>query len=75
MKNFFIFLVMALLLNVAANAQEWISFGNRAEGSPPEVSVNRNDNQQVSFTVGLSGMYVESRNEAGSIYSIHKKTT
>jgi len=37
-------------------------------GSPPEVSVNRNDNQQVSFTVELSGMYVESRNEEGSVY-------
>jgi hypothetical protein len=33
------FAIMALLLGVAANAQEWVSFGNRAEGASPEVSV------------------------------------
>ncbi|MCL2511018.1 MAG: C25 family cysteine peptidase [Bacteroidales bacterium] len=60
--------IVACLLSTVANAQEWVSFGSRAEGSPPEISVQRNDNQQVSFTVGLSGMYVESRNEAGSVY-------
>jgi hypothetical protein len=29
-------LVAALLLSAATNAHEWISFGNRAEGTPPE---------------------------------------
>jgi len=62
------FVIVALLLGVAANAQEWVSFGSRAEGAPPEVSVSRSDNQQVSFTVGLSGMYVESKNETGGLY-------
>jgi len=60
--------IVVCLLSTAATAQEWISFGSRAEGSPPEISVQRNDNQQVSFTVGLSGMYVETRNEEGSVY-------
>jgi len=56
MTKRFIFLVAALLLSVAVNAQEWVGFGSRAEGSPPEITVNRSDNQTVSFTVGLSGM-------------------
>jgi len=64
----FIFVMMAFLLSVAANAQEWISFGSKAEGVPPEIAVSRSDNQQVSFTVILSGMYVESKNEGGSVH-------
>ncbi|MCL2291155.1 MAG: C25 family cysteine peptidase [Bacteroidetes bacterium] len=53
---------------MAINAQGWVSFGSRAEGTPPEISVNRSDNQQVSFTVNLSGMYVESKNETSGVY-------
>ena len=60
--------VVALLLSTAINAQEWISFGNRGEGTPPEINMQRNDNRQVSFTVGLSGMHVESKNEASGVY-------
>jgi len=60
--------VVALLLSTAINAQEWISFGGKAAGTPPEVSVSRSDNQQVSFTVGVSGMYVETKNEASGVY-------
>jgi len=32
-----IFTVVALLLSVATNAQEWISFGSKATGTPPET--------------------------------------
>ena len=53
------FVMMVLLLSTAVNAQEWIGFGTRAEGSPPEVSISRNDNQQVKFTVSLSGKLSE----------------
>jgi hypothetical protein len=59
---------MALLFSVAVSAQEWVGFGSRGEGSPPEINVQRNDNQQVSFTVSLSGMYVESKTGTGSVY-------
>ena len=62
------FVVMACLLSVAVNAQEWIGFGGRAEGSPLEINLQRNDNQTVSFTVSLSGMYVESRTEGSDAY-------
>jgi hypothetical protein len=31
------FSVMACLLGLAANAQEWNSFGSKSEGTPPEV--------------------------------------
>ena len=58
------FVMMAMLFSVAATAQEWIGFGSRAEGAPPEVSISRSDNQQVSFAVSLSGMYAESKDEA-----------
>jgi hypothetical protein len=30
------FTVMVLLLSTVINAQEWVGFGNRAEGTPPE---------------------------------------
>jgi hypothetical protein len=63
-----IFTVMAILLSVAVNAQEWISFGNRAAGAPPETSLQQNDNQQVLFTVSLSGMYAESKSETSGVY-------
>ena len=49
-------------------AQEWIGFGSKGEGTPPEISISRNDNQQVKFTVSLSGMYVEQRQEASGVY-------
>jgi len=61
-------LVMALLFSIAVYAQEWIGFGSKGEGTPPEVSISRNDNQQVKFTVSLSGMYVEQRQEESGVY-------
>jgi len=60
--------MMALLLSTAVTAQNWVSFGTRAEGAPPEITVLRSDNQQVKFTVSLSGMYVEQRQEASGVY-------
>ncbi|MCL2041811.1 MAG: hypothetical protein FWG84_07220 [Bacteroidales bacterium] len=68
MKKFVFFSVVAGLLSFAANAQEWISFGSKSIGSPPEVIIGQSDNQEVSFTVSLSGMYVESRSEASGSY-------
>jgi hypothetical protein len=50
------FLVVVCLLNTAVNAQQWVGFGSRAEGAPPEINVQQNDNQAVLFTVSLSGM-------------------
>ena len=35
MRKCVLFSAMALLFSTVANAQEWISFGSRAEGSPP----------------------------------------
>ena len=49
-----IFTVVALLLSVATNAQEWISFGSKAIGTPPEISVQQNDNQACTITFSLS---------------------
>jgi hypothetical protein len=31
--------IVAFLLSVTANAQEWVGFGSRAEGAPPEINV------------------------------------
>ena len=65
----FTLVMMVLLLSTAVNAQEeWVSFGSKSIGSPPEVSVNRSDNQEVTFTVSLAGMYVESKSEASGSY-------
>jgi hypothetical protein len=42
--------IVVCLLSIAVNAQEWVNFGNRAEGAPPESCLNyvadqvRNDN-------------------------------
>ena len=55
-------LVMALLLSAAVSAQTWVGFGGQAAGTPPEINVLQSDNQQVKFTVSLSGMYVETKN-------------
>jgi hypothetical protein len=33
----FTFLMMACLLGLAVNAQEWSSFGSKGEGTPPEI--------------------------------------
>jgi hypothetical protein len=62
------FLVTALMLSTAINAQEWIGFGSRSEGSAPEVNLLRNDNQSVSLTITLSGMYVEEKSEISGVY-------
>ncbi|MCL2041817.1 MAG: hypothetical protein FWG84_07250, partial [Bacteroidales bacterium] len=64
-----LFVIMAGLLSTMVSAQtEWIGFGSRAEGAPPEVTISRSDNQEVSFGISLSGMSVETRNEASGSY-------
>jgi hypothetical protein len=68
MQKKFIFVMMVCMLSMTTKAQEWVNFGSRAEGAPPELSMNRSDNQIVSFTVSLSGMYVESKNEDSDVY-------
>ncbi len=62
-------MVFVLALSISADAQgEWIGFGSRAEGTPPEVSINRSDNQRVEFSVTLPGMYAEAKSEASESY-------
>ena len=62
------FVIVACLFSVTVTAQEWVSFGSKAIGTPLEISVQQNNEQTVSFTVGLSGMFVESKTESSGVY-------
>ena len=41
MRKLLCFVIVAGLLSTMVSAQEWVSFGSRAEGSPPEKVINR----------------------------------
>ena len=67
MKKFFLFLVCAVAFVAMAHAQQWVGLTKNAPAEP-EITVTRSNNQQVSFTVGVSGFYAESKPEGGTVY-------
>ena len=61
------FVIVAMLLGVAANAQNWVSFG-KSEPAAPEFSVISSDNHSVVFDLNVYGMFVESKTGGSQTY-------
>ena len=64
----FTFVMMVLLLSIAVNAQQWVSFGGRAEGAP-EVTVQSSTARSVSFEISIPGIYATDTVVNGTSYT------
>jgi len=67
MKKIFIILFCAVAFVAMAQAQQWVGLTKNVP-TEPEITVIRSNNQQVSFTVGVSGFYADPKTEGGIAY-------
>jgi hypothetical protein len=67
MKKKLLFLVCAVAFVAIAHAQQWVGLTNNSPAEP-NITVTRSTNQQVSFTMGVSGFYAEPKTEGGMAY-------
>ena len=56
MKKFLLITTIAIMGITSSLAQDWIGL-TRATPAEPKITIKRSDNQQVSFSVEVSGFY------------------
>jgi len=66
-KKIFFITMMTLFCLTTTWSQTWVGLTKSAPAEP-ETTVTRSDNQQVSFTVELSGFFATTKTEAGISY-------
>jgi len=67
MKKSFIFFLFAGVFTLSAFSQNWVMLTQR-EPAAPEIMLNRSNNQEVNFTVGLPGFFSTPITENGTHY-------
>jgi len=67
MKKTFIIFLFAGVFTLSAFSQNWVTLTQR-EPAAPEITLNRSNNQEVNFTVGLPGFFSTPITENGTHY-------
>jgi len=67
MKQFLSIITIAMFCSATTMAQTWVMLTQR-EPAAPEITLNRSNNQEVNFTVGLPGFFSTPITENGTNY-------